>query len=57
MIPYDIDPSLHNTEPESAMLDDGFSPPHCGERAATAEQPPPALEAAEPGPAEGKSPF
>ena len=28
MIPYDLDPSLHTTEPEPATLDDGFSPPH-----------------------------
>ena len=27
MIPYDLDPSLHTAEPESTMLDDGFSPP------------------------------
>ena len=27
MIPYDIDPSLHSTEPLPAQLDDGFSPP------------------------------
>jgi hypothetical protein len=27
MIPYDIDPSLHDTEPAPALLDDGFSPP------------------------------
>jgi hypothetical protein len=28
MIPYDLDPSLHTTEPEPTTLDDGFSPPH-----------------------------
>jgi hypothetical protein len=27
MIPYDLDPSLHSGEPESQLLDDGFSPP------------------------------
>jgi hypothetical protein len=27
MIPYDLDPSLHTAEPESAMLGDGISPP------------------------------
>ena len=27
MIPYDLDPSLHNAEPEPPLLDDGFSPP------------------------------
>lgn len=27
MIPYDIDPSLHDGEPEPSSLDDGFSPP------------------------------
>jgi hypothetical protein len=39
MIPYEIDPSLHTGEPESPVLDDGFSPPHIGEPAATAEPP------------------
>ena len=28
MIPYDIDPSLHDGEPAPRRLDDGFSPPH-----------------------------
>ena len=28
MIPYDVDPSLHNADPEPEQLDDGFSPPH-----------------------------
>jgi hypothetical protein len=27
MIPYDVDPSLHNANPEPEQLDDGFSPP------------------------------
>jgi hypothetical protein len=27
MIPYEIDPSLHDAEPASGVLDDGFSPP------------------------------
>ena len=27
MIPYALDPSLHATEPEPALLDDGFSAP------------------------------
>jgi hypothetical protein len=27
MIPYEIDPSLHDAEPAPALLDDGFSPP------------------------------
>jgi hypothetical protein len=27
MIPYDVDPSLHNADPEPEQLDDGFSPP------------------------------
>ena len=27
MIPYDIDPSLHDSEPEPQELGDGFSPP------------------------------
>ena len=29
MIPYDVDPSLHNTDPKPEQLDDGFSPPQC----------------------------
>jgi hypothetical protein len=28
MIPYEVDPSLHSTEPEELRLDDGFSRPH-----------------------------
>ena len=28
MIPYDIDPSLHDSEPPPPQLEDGFSPPH-----------------------------
>lgn len=27
MIPYDVDPSLHDHEPAPPVLDDGFSPP------------------------------
>lgn len=27
MIPYDIDPSLHDSEPAPERLEDGFSPP------------------------------
>jgi len=27
MIPYDLDPSLHTTEPAATVLDDGLSPP------------------------------
>lgn len=27
MIPYDLDPSLHSSEPHEPALDDGFSPP------------------------------
>lgn len=27
MIPYDIDPSLHSSEPQAEHLGDGFSPP------------------------------
>jgi hypothetical protein len=40
MIPYDIDPSLHTAEPESQVLDDGFSPTRHGAPAATAQEPP-----------------
>lgn len=39
MIPYDLDPSLHTAEPESTMLDDGFSPPQ--QPAAAQEEKPP----------------
>jgi hypothetical protein len=28
MIPYEVDPSLHNADPEPEQFDDGFSPPH-----------------------------
>lgn len=27
MIPYDVDPSLHSTQPKEPVLDDGFSRP------------------------------
>jgi hypothetical protein len=27
VIPYDVDPSLHSTQPHEPVLDDGFSPP------------------------------
>ena len=27
MIPYQLDPSLHQSQPAPAQLDDGFSPP------------------------------
>ncbi|MGZ5195370.1 MAG: hypothetical protein ACXWJM_10105 [Ramlibacter sp.] len=27
MIPYEVDPSLHNADPEPEQLGDGFSPP------------------------------
>ena len=40
MIPYDMDPSLYTGEPEPAVLDDGFSPPHRGEPPVVAESPP-----------------
>jgi len=44
MIPYDIDPSLHDGEPESTSLDDGFSPPshetHEGKTDDAADVPP-----------------
>ena len=44
MIPYDIDPSLHTGEPESTLLEDGFSPPHHAHvpPPAAPEMPPPA---------------
>jgi hypothetical protein len=39
MIPYEIDPSLYTAEPESPVLDDGFSPPRHGDRTATENNP------------------
>jgi hypothetical protein len=27
VIPYDVDPSLHSTQPQEPVLDDGFSRP------------------------------
>jgi len=46
MIPYDVDPSLHATQPQDEMLGDGFSPPQRQpvdppEPAITTPQPPP----------------
>jgi hypothetical protein len=47
MIPYDIDPSLHDGEPHET-LDDGFSPPpnHQGDGVSAVATEPAALEAA-----------
>lgn len=39
MIPYDVDPSLHNTEPHEPLLGDGFSPPEPLQPAPLEEQP------------------
>jgi len=55
MIPYDIDPTLHTAEPESQLLDDGFSPPQPAEPAAAAQRAP-ADEQLDPQ-LSGKSPF
>jgi hypothetical protein len=46
MIPYDVDPSLHRTQPRDETLGDGFSPPppqpvQPPEPAITTPQPPP----------------
>jgi hypothetical protein len=38
MIPYELDPSLHNAQPQSTMLDDGFSPPQSHPRSPEAPQ-------------------
>lgn len=27
MIPYDVDPSLHSSQPQPSLLEDGFSAP------------------------------
>ena len=39
MIPYDVDPSLHNTEPHQPQLDDGFSPPEPVQPASPQDRP------------------
>lgn len=39
MIPYEVDPSLHTTEPEEPSLDDGFSRPHAAQERKPAEEP------------------
>jgi hypothetical protein len=39
MIPYDVDPSLHNTQPHEVQLDDGFSPPEPIQPVASHESP------------------
>lgn len=48
MIPYQIDPSLHNGEPAPPLLHDGFSPPapseQPGEGTPAAAAPAPAQE-------------
>ena len=49
MIPYDIDPSLHDSEPEPEELGDGFSPPVHAHNEPEAAPPEPALS--------DKSPF
>jgi hypothetical protein len=56
MIPYDIDPSLHDGEPAPEKLGDGFSPPPHEREAAAA----PRCEHVEPPPESAlgpKSPF
>ncbi len=39
MIPYDVDPSLHETQPAPTLLDDGFSPPAPDDSAQAPAQP------------------
>jgi hypothetical protein len=51
MIPYDIDPSLHDAAPASPTLEDGFAPPRPEEAVAPATEE--ALEEA----VASKSPF
>ena len=54
MIPYEIDPSLHDAEPAPVLLDDGFSPPvaHEGSEGDTSDSaanaPPPQLSSKSP---------
>lgn len=38
MIPYEIDSSLHPSEPLLETLDDGFSPPHHDDIAAPSQK-------------------
>lgn len=38
MIPYDVDPSLHSTQPHEPVLDDGFSRPEKDGEAPAAKQ-------------------
>ena len=58
MIPYEIDPSLYTAEPEPPVLDDGFSPPHHGDRAAAPEDNPSVPAGADVDPAlRAKSPI
>ena len=44
MIPYEIDSSLHPSEPRLETLDDGFSPPHLDEAGAPAHHVDPPVE-------------
>ena len=39
MIPYDVDPSLHSTQPHEPVLDDGFSRPGKDEERAVQKPP------------------
>jgi hypothetical protein len=39
MIPYDLDPTLHTTQPHEPVLDDGFSRPEAQEDAVSREEP------------------
>lgn len=49
MIPYDVDPTLHSTEPQDGKLDDGctqpgvepVAPSHAGDLPSTVETPAP----------------
>jgi len=38
MIPYQLDPTLHQSQPEPAQLEDGFSPPAASAQAQQAKQ-------------------
>ena len=39
MIPYELDPTLHTTQPHEPVLDDGFSRPEADEGAALHDMP------------------
>jgi hypothetical protein len=49
MIPYEVDPSLHDSQPRDEALGDGFSPPPANDTALPAQ---PAVTTGTPAPLE-----